>query len=183
MDETDVAQLPARAQDDSNGDATGTPPPEELDLAMWDTRRRLASNVLTPQEALAVYFHLNSVLSDEFAKFGASGAMHSKPSEAVFKKIIQEAPVYTVERLTKDTPDLDVDQGGRYLYVRGRPADYFCLVLDGEVDICAGEDNFESKSTRWNVLCPNVLRVDERELLQRPWSPKPFVPDFTGKIG
>jgi CRP-like cAMP-binding protein len=76
---------------------------------------------------------------------------HSLPSKS------QTAPVLSAA-------ELYVEQGGRVLYKRGHPSDFFTLILEGEVEIRAGADGFVSQARKWNALAVAALQPHPAEL-------------------
>mmetsp|Transcript_3544 Transcript_3544/g.6716 ORF Transcript_3544/g.6716 Transcript_3544/m.6716 type:complete len:692 (-) Transcript_3544:69-2144(-) len=158
----------------------------ERQLRMFDTRRYMP-DVLTPQEASAVFFHLTGSLS----LFGA----HSQLSENGIKKLIAESPVVQVQVDEKSDQTiqfeawplpydakLDVDNGGKYIYQMGAPSENFCLILDGVVEIRAGRDGFKSEVGRWSIVGTGAITLTKDQILSDYKSLDPFIPDFSAKV-
>ena len=59
---------------------------------------------------------------------------------------------------------------GRYVYVRGVPASFCCLVLHGRLQIRAGQEGFTTEIGAWTTLATQALTDVE------------YTPDFTARV-
>ena len=110
-------------------------------------------------------------LSSNVAEFKTLGEYHK-----VLRKLIETSNVVEnddtsssdSENSTMGTPG--VHRGREYdedlLYRAGEPSDVFTLVLQGQVKIFAGSEDFESELGPWSYIGQNALITD------------PYVPDF-----
>jgi hypothetical protein len=149
-------------------------------------------DVLSPQEASAIYYNL-------IGNVQAFKATNRPVSDNGIKRLIADAQLLNVtvdasnsgfhlDRMSSDTtssprnaavsngtrtqsPDNDdrsdaVENGGRVLYKRGRPCDSMCIILDGFVEVRAGEEGYLSEARRWYVLGQSALKFSEEELAE-----------------
>jgi hypothetical protein len=65
--------------------------------------------------------------------------------------------------------DEDVERG-RYVYVRGVPASFCCLLLHGQLQIRAGNEGFASEIGPWTTLALPALEAPN------------YTPDFTARV-
>ena len=103
---------------------------------------------------------LTSFISSNVAAF-KPGATYSQP---LLRRLVQRSPLYDLE-----APD--IEHGSRYVYVRGVPAAYACLLLHGRLEIRAGNDGFQSEFGPWTLLCASALLGDGNHR-----------PDFTARV-
>lgn len=139
------------------------------------SRRDLPSE-LTPQEE-RFCFHLIA----DFPVF-------QQLSHIAIKKLIKKASIIQVMENAKEkqvstrkkiNEYLDIAEGGMYLYQKGKPSEFFSLVLDGKIKIRAGRDNFVSEIDKWEPLCTHILKVDDEKCkTEQTWS---YIPDFSAK--
>jgi len=83
-------------------------------------------------------------------------------SSAVLRKLLQRCSVSVIsqEEVTR----------GRYVYVRGVPASFCCLLLHGRLQIRAGNEGFSSEIGPWTTLALQAL------------SDIHYTPDFTARV-
>jgi metal transporter CNNM len=120
-------------------------------------RRRLLPDSITPQERSAIFHHLRGTVP-----MFAPG--QSLVTDRALKRLLTRAVVVDVKQKDElisssagDTIKIPAEDGGTWMYVFGRNADSFSLLLDGRAKIYAGRQQFESEIGRWTVLCPEVL--------------------------
>jgi hypothetical protein len=160
------------------------------------TSQKPQSSEITPQEVLAVYYHLTGTV-DEFHD-------ENRPlTHSQFKTFLRECAVYEVtveetERIAgfRDRHDdaglprvpvwqtADIAEGGRYLYQSDTPSDYCTIVLDGKVCVKSGRDQFTTTLGRWSVVCSNLFQfkklAHERDF--HPVRTGVYLPDFDCKV-
>eukprot|EP00898_Chlorokybus_atmophyticus_P008522 jgi/Chlat1/8671/Chrsp88S08059 len=130
-------------------------------LNMLQHKRKL-SDALSVQEIEVITNHLS---------FNVKAFKVMSRAPGVVKSLVRRATL--VDRFNEGESD-DEDEHGYSIYERGKPADFFTLILQGKastaVAIEAGADGFESDSGPWSVLAQNALLPDT------------YVPDFTARM-
>jgi len=100
---------------------------------------------------------LTSFLTNNVANFRPPNM-----SYPLLRKLLQRCSIASV------TPEQLAT--GRYVYVRGVPASFCCLVLHGRLQIRAGNEGFTTEIGAWTVLATQALTdVD-------------YIPDFTARV-
>ena len=121
-------------------------------LSMFDHARG-QQPVLPPQELQAVFHFLcQSVPSFQ------PGNRHPAMTDGAIKNLLNSSKVFTIilDGGARN-PYKDISQNGLLLYERGVKTDFFTLLLDGECEVFAGKQAFQSKLSRWSFLCPDAL--------------------------
>jgi len=137
---------------------------------------KFSDSHLTPDEAAAVYYHLNGTFPEL-----------NSLSKAAFGKLIESSQVYVIHRdvnkkkredllqLSKShdvKDDIDISQGGFLLYKKGESSQYFTLILSGKIDVFSGNEAFKSQIGRFGSLGLKCILLD----------PMVYVPDFTAIV-
>ncbi|CAL8467383.1 g6920 [Coccomyxa elongata] len=138
-------------------------------LALFEHKIR-DQNKLSPAEVQAVSAFLLTAVP-EFAIFASV--------DTVLKSLVRQAEMIDTEGSDSDEdgmgdahsrPDPTSLSGNeQLLYTRGVPSKHFTLVLQGRVDVHAGEERFLSELGPWSVLGQKALGVDE------------YIPDFDAR--
>lgn len=100
---------------------------------------------------------LTSYLSSNVSAFKPPGF-----SGAALRRMVQRCPAFTVS--AEEVVD------GCFVYVRGVPASFCCLLLHGRLEIRAGNEGFTSEVGPWTMLGLNALTEDG------------YKPEFTAKV-
>lgn len=154
---------------------------------------------LSPQESSAIFYtFINNVtvFQKPNALLNEAGVKRLIADSQVLDVEIQQGVSYqntdiTIivnnERLANGDVDLitiPVEQGGRLLYQRGQPNDYMTLVLNGFVEVRAGEEAYISESHRWSTLGTGCLKLHDDELQEHVTVDQlhQYIPDFSAII-
>ncbi|MES1912679.1 MAG: hypothetical protein MHM6MM_004914 [Cercozoa sp. M6MM] len=149
-------------------------------LSLFDYRRRLPHANITPQEAQAVFFHLSGTVDlflPENRAVDVDAFKHMIARARVIEVSVDETDKNAAQRAKQPLED-----NGWLLYERGRPTEYFSLLLDGRVRIQAGREGFESEVARWSSLCADCLETVPKEGINRLDELPAFAPDYTATL-
>ena len=130
----------------------------EMMLAEGGLRAQMGAGVIGGERPTADEVRaLTSYLSNNVAAFRPPNM-----SSAMLRRLLLRCSVSSI------SPE-EVQQG-RYVYVRGVPAAFCCLLLHGRLQIRAGNEGFTSELGPWTTLAMQAL-TDVH-----------YVPDFTARV-
>jgi len=87
---------------------------------------------------------------------------------------------YTELKSNRSPYDL-IENNGLMLYKKKQITDYMSIILDGKVEIHAGEHDFFSEVSRWFILCPKILEQTFNSY-QNKTEIKTFEVDFSARV-
>lgn len=154
---------------------------------------------LSPQESSAIFYTFinnilvfqkpNALLNDNGLKrlIAESQVLDVEIQSGSYQNSDQISITINNQQLSNNTTNLEelpVEHGGKLLYQRGKANEFMTLVLDGFVEVRAGEEGYISESHRWSTLGTGCLKLHDDELNEHVTVSQlhEFIPDFSAII-